>query len=128
MTADERSGPVVVWPHYIRGTREDSTGIRTSNATQRKMMSKPITADQAAEMNWCDVSLCGISWVEDGRNVVLDLLMPPSDDTVQLTCRWVRGFQASLAFERDTAGYPLSWDGSVKRAEDGAWEPQRCIT
>ena len=86
------------------------------------MMSKPMTAEQAAQMNWCDVSLCGISWVEDGRDVVLNLLMPPSDDAVQLTCRWVRGLQTSLAFERDTAGYPLSWDGSVKRVEDGAWK------
>lgn len=86
------------------------------------MTDKPGVDEEVAQLNWCDVSLCRISWVEDGRDVVLDLLMPPSDRRLQLICRWVRGLQTNLEFQEDTAGYPLSWDGNVSRRDDGAWD------
>jgi len=85
------------------------------------MMSKPTTDDELAQMDWCDVSLCGISWVENGRDLVLELLLPPSDSALRLTCRWVRGLQTNLEFAKDTAGYPLTWEGNVRRRDDGAW-------
>ena len=74
-----------------------------------------------AQTNWCDLSLCSISWVEMGRDVVLSFLVPPSDGEMRLVCRWVRGMRIALEFESNTGGYALSWDAEVKRAEDGAW-------
>lgn len=73
-------------------------------------------------MNWCDVSLRAIDWIEDGRDIVLHFLVPPADTAVTLTCRWVHGLQTTLAFPEKTAGYPLSWEGSVRSREDGTWD------
>ena len=79
------------------------------------------TDEQVAQVKWCDISLCGISWIEDGRDVVLNFLLPQSDRSLRLTCQWVRGLKATLEFGSNTGGYALSWDGEVKRNDDGAW-------
>lgn len=85
-------------------------------------MNNLTTDEQAAQMNWCDVSLSGISWVEDGRDIVLHLLLPPSDRKLDLVCRWARKLRVTLGFEDNIGGYALSWDAQVKRGDDGAWE------
>lgn len=78
--------------------------------------------EQVAQMNWSDVSLAGISWVEEGRDVVLHLLLPPSDKKLNLVCRWARKLRVTLEFDDNTGGYALSWEAEVKRREDQAWE------
>lgn len=78
--------------------------------------------DQIAGMNWCDVRLGGISWIEDGRDIVLSLLVPPTDREIRLVCRWARGLRIALEFKMDTMGGSLSWDGEVKRGADGTWD------
>jgi len=84
---------------------------------------KKITQDeQVAQMNWSDVSLAGISWVEEGRDVILHLLLPPSATNLDLVCRWARKLRVALEFEENTGGYAMSWDAEVKRRDDQAWE------
>ena len=78
--------------------------------------------ERVAQTNWSDVSLSGISWIEDGRDLVLHLLMPPSDKKLDLVCHWVRGLRVSLEFAENTGGYGLSWDAEVRRSGDQAWE------
>lgn len=73
-----------------------------------------------AAMHWCDVYLSGISWSEDGRDLVLDFLMPPARRKLRLTCRWARGLRVTLDFSPDTMGFALSWDGQITRQEDGS--------
>ena len=85
-------------------------------------MSNSATDERLARMNWSDVSLVGMTWVEEGRDVVLHLLVPPSDQRLDLACRWARSLRVTLEFEEDTGGYALSWDGDVKRRDDGAWK------
>jgi hypothetical protein len=76
---------------------------------------------QIAQLSKCDVSLCGVAWIEDGRDVVLRLLLPPADRETKLVCRWARELRIDLQFESNTGGYPLSWDGEIGRREDGSW-------
>ena len=85
------------------------------------MMAKLTIDEQNAQMNWCDLSLCSVSWIEEGRDVVLCFLIPPSDREIRLACRWVSGLRVALAFESNLGGYPLSWDAELKRAEGEGW-------
>lgn len=83
-------------------------------------MMNNISDEQIAQMNWCDIRLSGVSWIENGRHVVLNFLIPPIDRKLRLTCRWTRGLRITLEFESGTIGYALSLDGEVKRNADGA--------
>lgn len=77
--------------------------------------------EQVAPMHWCDISLCGFAWVEDGRDIVLDLLVPPTARKLRLTCRWATELQTKLELGPNTGGYPLSWDAEIRRRPDGSW-------
>jgi hypothetical protein len=85
-------------------------------------MNKLMTEEQAAQMNWCDISLVGISWVENGRDVILQLILPSSGSEVDLVCRWAQRLHVALEFGDNSGGSPLSWDAAVKRRDDHAWE------
>ncbi len=85
-------------------------------------MNDPTIDEAIAKMNWSDVSLAGMEWIEEGRDVVLHLLLPPSDRKVDLVCRWARNLVASLEFEEGTGGYALSWNAVIQRADDGSWK------
>ncbi len=81
-----------------------------------------LAADEGvAQLDWTDVSLIGISWVEKGRDVVLHLRMPRSGRELDLVCRWTRGLRVSLEFADNTGGYALAWDAALKRGDDQAW-------
>lgn len=86
----------------------------------RTMMSN--TSDQqVAQVNWCDLVLHGVSWIENGRDVVLNFRVPFSDRKLGLTCQWARGLRISLEFKGDSGGCALSWNAEVKRNTDGDW-------
>lgn len=106
---------------YSHQFEYDAYGSPLSKGVMNEM-SDPIATDEVARMSWCDVSLSAITWIEDGRDIILQLLAPSSGDVLTLTCRWVRGLRTSLVFDEDTAGHPLSWEGSVKPRDDGAWD------
>lgn len=78
--------------------------------------------EQVAQVSWCDLYLSSISWIESGRDVVLDFLVPPTDRKLGLTCRWARGARIELEVGSNTGGRVLSWDAEVKRNADGDWE------
>lgn len=77
--------------------------------------------ERVARLNLCDLSLRDISWIEDGRDVVLTFLAPPNDAELRFVCRWARGFRATIELDPDSGGFALSWDGELSRAEDGSW-------
>ncbi len=77
--------------------------------------------EQVAQMNWCDLSLYGVSWIENGRDVVLNFHIPFSDRKLSLTCQWARGLRIALEFKSDSGGHALSWNAEVKRNADGDW-------
>lgn len=78
--------------------------------------------EQVAQMNWCDLSLYGVSWIENGRDVVLNFHIPFSDRKLSLTCQWVRGLRIALEFKSNSGGHALSWNAKVKRNTDGDWD------
>ncbi|PRQ02642.1 hypothetical protein ENSA7_54710 [Enhygromyxa salina] len=84
-------------------------------------MNSDTTDEEVAQMNWGDISLTGISWIEEGRDIVLHLLVPPTDRRLNVVCRWARKLRIELEFDVNS-GYALSWDGEVKRGADGDWE------
>lgn len=79
-----------------------------------------MTEDEVAQINWCDVSLCEILWINEGRDVVVGLLFPPSDRKTQVAFRWARGLRMSIEISADVGGYPMTWNAQVTR-EDRAW-------
>ena len=77
--------------------------------------------DQIARMSKSDLSLCGIAWINEGRDIVLSLLLPPLDRKVRLVCRWASDLKVLLDFPVDAGSYPLSWDAELSRQENGCW-------
>ena len=75
-------------------------------------------------MDWCDVELCAVSWTNGGRDLQLDFVAvgnPAEESQRILIARWISGLRVNLAFERTTAGRPLSWDAVFRHEPGGRW-------
>lgn len=83
-----------------------------------------LSVDEILEAtSWSDVRLRSISWIENGRDVVLrvGLAGTERDRDRLLVCRWVHGLVVDLTFAEGHGGYPLTWDSTFTRGPDGTW-------
>ena len=78
-------------------------------------------AELVEGMHWCDVRLVGFAWIEHDVSVVLTLRFLPDERTAYLLCRWARLVNIDLEFGEQNGGSPFTWEGSVKRDEQGTW-------
>lgn len=77
-----------------------------------------------AGISWCDAKLCSVSWLENGRDLLLKLLTPrqlPSgaQEEVQLLCRWVSKLEVKITFGSLEGGHPMTWDVLFQTAQNG---------
>jgi hypothetical protein len=88
-------------------------------------MSENIVERQIADIPWCDVELRGIAWVENGRDLVLSLRLPPSEPEARrerlLRASWVRSFCMDLSFAETSGGCPVTWDVTIERTMPNEW-------
>jgi hypothetical protein len=88
-------------------------------------MDVPSVEQQLAEITWCDVELRGISWADEGRDLILALRLPPSKRNELrervLIAHWATQFTARLSFAERTGGYLLTWDAAFDRDSSGQW-------
>ena len=93
-------------------------GVDTPRA-EGSMMS---TEDAIKDTPWGDVSLLAFSWAEDGRDVVLRVVLPgPGPDRGRqslIVLRWAGDVVVRL---EGGAGPPLTWDTTFQRGKDGRW-------
>ena len=71
---------------------------------------------------WGDVELHGVSWAQDGRDIILHLRLPGRETTARdrsLACRWAHGLAMQLTFPQGRGGFPLTWDAAFTRLADG---------
>src|SRR5690606_14942306 len=65
-----------------------------------------------------DASLVGLSWGNDGKDLVLRLDHAKGYE-VQLMCNWVRGISASISFPSDQCSPPFLWEASISPISNG---------
>jgi hypothetical protein len=72
------------------------------------------------------VELRGISWADEGRDLVLALRLSPSERNESrdrlLVAHWVTEFTARLSLAEKTGGYLLTWDVAFDCDSTGEWE------
>lgn len=82
-----------------------------------------------SESNWCDVTLLGLRWIEDGRDLELTLDVPvwKHERRVRtMCCRWAHEVHIDLSFDRKVGdipvgGCPFTWDVTAERTPNGGW-------
>ena len=82
-------------------------------------------ASELESISWCDASLCGLQWSEDGRDLVLRVRAAAAGSSVwhlyDVTCRWSEALELSLVFAAQHGGCPLTWDGAITGRGDGTY-------
>ena len=68
----------------------------------------------------CDASLRGLAWLEDGRDLQLNLRLG-NGDLAMLICQWASHVRIDLQFAPDHGGMPLSYDCQFVKKGD-RWE------
>ena len=81
----------------------------------------PRADENITKLAWEDVSLRGISWIEEGRDMALHVLLPPNDRSATLYCRWARSVSLGLRLPPDAMGYALTTSGSVVLVDADTW-------
>ena len=82
-------------------------------------------ADRVTAMPWGDLELLSLSWVEGGRDLLLNLRLPVStperSHERSLLCRWTHGVVMRLEFQEGRGGCALTWDTTFTRRSDDTW-------
>ncbi len=65
-----------------------------------------------------DVSLFGVQWSDDGRDIVFDLELPQSGRH-SLVCTWAASVSIDLQSEKNTGGPPLTSEASFRTIDSG---------
>lgn len=74
----------------------------------------PLTDDTASSFVLGDAKLMAITWLSDGRDLQLDLLLS-NHRCATLTCTWASGVRVDLSYEARGGGLALSWECRFER-------------
>jgi hypothetical protein len=80
---------------------------------------------QVASLSWCDVALTGVTWSENGRDVIL-LLLPATPDREglelrKMICKWTSELKMEISLGRLTGRYPMTWNVTFDRDSQNGW-------
>lgn len=79
-----------------------------------------LTGIDVSNSSWCDANLTGISWGNDGRDLILtwDRSNKPIGT---LTCTWAHALKVDITMGVNEGGYPLTWDAEITQVSKSEW-------
>jgi hypothetical protein len=79
-----------------------------------------LTGAEIAHLPWSDVSLIGICWRNEGRDLEITVSAPHHERSGRLVCVWVNSLRIDLEFT-DFSSLPFTWDVQFRPLEDDRW-------
>lgn len=73
-----------------------------------------LAEETVTQFAFCDASLLGLVWIEEGRDLELRLKLA-DQRFARLTCVWVSDLSIHLTYEPHRTGLSLSWDCHFRR-------------
>jgi len=74
-----------------------------------------LTEKTVTQFSFCDASLLGFVWIEEGRDLEFRLKLA-DERLARLTCVWVSDLSIRLAYEPHRADLSMSWDSRFIKA------------
>ena len=78
-----------------------------------------LTEESFQALRLCDASLTGITWLEAGRDLSIELVHA-SGRNVTLVCSWAHAHHIELKTPPQRGGHPLLWEATLA-SEGPAW-------
>jgi hypothetical protein len=84
-----------------------------------------MTNIDVTKVDWGDVELRSLAWIEDGRDLAFHVRMPgsepPSDGDRVIVCRWAHGLVVNLTYRLGHGGFPFTWAATFTQGSDRVW-------
>ena len=81
-----------------------------------------LTKEELSNLHLCDAQLIGVSWVNSGVDLQIELLQADSKDgsTSKLNCSFATKVRLNLDFA-ECSGFALSWEAKFEELPNGRW-------